>query len=133
MAKRVSNTFVPMRHAAISRPAWWLCRVGEELASPGGAVHVVGRQSFFEAMRSFLLQHFFSDADMAAEMHAGSGAAHYDMDEYTVSGSSPALPTVTAAGPPCFTGYWCQQQASTAALCVLAWVVAIMGCMHVVV
>jgi hypothetical protein len=35
-------------------------------------------------MRSFLLQHFLSDADMAAEMHAGRGAAHYDMDQYTV-------------------------------------------------
>lgn len=55
--------------------------------SPGGAAAVapVGRQTFFEAMRSFLLQHFLSDTEMAAEMHAGRGAAHYDMDEYTVS------------------------------------------------
>lgn len=45
----------------------------------------MGRQTFFEAMRSFLLQHFLSDTEMAAEMHAGRGAAHYDMDEYTVS------------------------------------------------
>jgi streptogramin lyase len=72
-------------------------------------VHVVGRQSFFEAMRSFLLQHFFSDADMAAEMHAGSGAAHYDMDEYTVSaGGACTDATVSAAGPTFFTGTWCQ-------------------------
>lgn len=57
---------------------------GEELASPGGAGQAVGRQTFFEAMRAYLLQHFLADADMAAEMHAGRGAAHYDMDEYTV-------------------------------------------------
>jgi hypothetical protein len=90
-------------------------------------VQVVGRQSFFEAMRSFLLQHFFSDADMAAEMHAGSGAAHYDMDEYTVSGRSPALPTVTAAVPPrpCFTGYWCQHTSKhSCSVC------AGLGCCH---
>jgi hypothetical protein len=60
-----------------------LAAAGEEAPSPGGAGHV-HRQSFFEAMRSFLLQHFLSDADMAAEMQAGKGAAHYDMDQYTV-------------------------------------------------
>lgn len=78
-----------MKHTADLPPALCCC-AGEEAvaASPGGAaaaVAPVGRQTFFEAMRSFLLQHFLSDTEMTAEMHAGRGAAHYDMDEYTVS------------------------------------------------
>lgn len=70
----------------IQLPCLCYGRIGEEVASPGAAAQggCVGRQTFFEAMRSFLLQHFLSDADMAAEMHAGRGAAHYDMDQYTV-------------------------------------------------
>jgi len=44
----------------------------------------VARQTFFEAMRSFLLQHFLADEEMAAERQAARGAAHYDHEQYTV-------------------------------------------------
>lgn len=35
-------------------------------------------------MRCFLLSDVLSDPEMAAEMEAGRGAAHYDMDNYLV-------------------------------------------------
>jgi len=38
-----------------------------------------------EVLRSFLLNELLSDRDMAAEMEAGRGAAHYDMNSYLVS------------------------------------------------
>lgn len=44
----------------------------------------MARQTFFEAMRSFLLQHFLADEEMAAERQAARGAAHYDHEQYTV-------------------------------------------------
>lgn len=76
-------------YVSVICPLNLLCVAGEEVVapSPGGGqgVHVVARQqTFFEAMRGFLLQHFLADADMAAEMQAGRGAAHYDMEHYTV-------------------------------------------------
>lgn len=42
------------------------------------------RGTFFESMRCFLLTHLLSDAEMHAEMQAGRGAAHYDMEQYMV-------------------------------------------------
>ena len=55
------------------------------MSSPGKAGGgCMSGQTFFEAMRAYLLQHFLADADMAAEMQAARGAAHYDMQHYTV-------------------------------------------------
>jgi hypothetical protein len=41
---------------------------------------------FSEAMRAFLLRDVLSDPELAAEMDAGKGAAHFNMQQYQVSG-----------------------------------------------
>lgn len=39
---------------------------------------------FSEAMRAFLLRDVLSDPELAAEMDAGKGAAHFNMQQYQV-------------------------------------------------
>lgn len=55
---------------------------GSQGGAGGGAA--APRQTYFEAMRSFLLTHLLSDTDMEAEMQAGRGAAHFDVQQYKV-------------------------------------------------
>lgn len=92
------SVWPPRKHSAIlfgvtarvfcGSGACTVWHTGEDVSpSPGkGYQGGLAGQTFFEAMRAFLLQHFLADADMAAEMQAARGAAHYDMEQYTVRG-----------------------------------------------
>jgi hypothetical protein len=50
---------------------------------------------FSEAMRAFLLRDVLSDPELAAEMDAGKGAAHFNMQQYQVSMSQKNIKTLT--------------------------------------
>lgn len=51
------------------------------------------QQGYNESMKAFLMREVLSDPDMVADLEAGRGAAHFNMDDYLVrqcSGWGPA-------------------------------------------
>lgn len=59
--------------------------VAESSQDDSGTPGVRRQQGYTERMKSFLMHEVLSDPDMVAELEAGKGAAHFNMDEYLVS------------------------------------------------
>lgn len=55
-----------------------------EPATPG-TPGITKQPGFAESMRSFLLKDLLSDPELAAEIDAGKGAAHFNLQQYQAS------------------------------------------------